>query len=117
MGLTRLPQPAPTPVPTLRPCALSRIAPVGVMGCIAVGLANSAVWTLAPVYAQAHGLNHGLLAAFMSVFTLGGAVVQLPLGPPVGSAWTGVSSLLRVDRGFCRCRTVARLCSAARMSR
>jgi MFS family permease len=80
MGLTSLPQPVATKVPTLRPGKLFRIAPVGVAGCIAVGFANSAVWTLAPVFAQAHGLNKGWIAVFMSVFTLGGALVQLPLG-------------------------------------
>ncbi len=80
MGLTRLPQPQAAHVPVLRPLRLYGIAPVGVMGCIAVGFANSAVWTLAPVYAQAHGLNKGWIAVFMSVFTFGGAIVQLPLG-------------------------------------
>ncbi|MEJ1967357.1 MAG: MFS transporter [Rhizomicrobium sp.] len=80
MGLTRLPQPHAAQVPVLRPLRLYRISPVGVMGCIAVGLANSAMWTLSPVYAQAHGLNKGWIAVFMSVFTLGGALVQLPLG-------------------------------------
>jgi MFS family permease len=80
MGLTRLAQPQATHVPVLRPLRLYGIAPVGVMGCIAVGFANSAVWTLAPVYAQAHGLNKGWIAIFMSVFTFGGAIVQLPLG-------------------------------------
>ncbi len=80
MGSTRLPQPHAAHIPALRPLRLYGIAPVGVMGCIAVGFANSAVWTLAPVYAQAHGLNKGWIAIFMSVFTLGGALVQLPLG-------------------------------------
>lgn len=80
MGLTRLPQPHAAHVPILRPLRLYGIAPVGVMGCIAVGFANSAMWTLAPVYAQAHGLNKGWIAIFMSVFTFGGAIVQLPLG-------------------------------------
>ena len=80
MGLTQLPQPHAAHVPTLRPLRLYGISPVGVVGCIAVGLANSAVWTLAPVYAQAHGLGKGWIAIFMSVFTLGGALVQLPLG-------------------------------------
>jgi MFS family permease len=80
MGLTRLPQPQAAQVPALRPMRLYRIAPVGFMGCIAVGFANSAVWTLAPVYAQDHGLNKAWLAIFMSVFTLGGALIQLPLG-------------------------------------
>jgi MFS family permease len=80
MGLTRLPQPLAASVPVLRPLRLFRLAPVGVMGCIAVGFANSAVWTFGPVYAQTHGLGKGWMAVFMSVFTFGGAVVQLPLG-------------------------------------
>jgi MFS family permease len=80
MGLTQLPQPHAAHVPRLRPLSLYGVSPVGVVGCIAVGFANSAVWTLAPVYAQAHGLNKGWIAIFMSVFTLGGALVQLPLG-------------------------------------
>ncbi|MGZ5936120.1 MAG: MFS transporter [Rhizomicrobium sp.] len=80
MGLTQLPQPHAAHVPSLRLLRLYRTSPVGVVGCIAVGFANSAVWTLAPVYAQAHGLNKGWIAIFMSVFTLGGALVQLPLG-------------------------------------
>ncbi len=50
------------------------------MGCLAVGVSNSAIWTLAPVYAQDHGLTRFGLSAFMSVFTAGGALVQLPLG-------------------------------------
>lgn len=80
MGLTRLPQPKPAPIPTLRPGRLFSVAPVGVMGCIVVGLANGAVWTLAPVYAQAHHMHQGLLAAFMCAFALGGAIVQVPVG-------------------------------------
>jgi MFS family permease len=80
VSLTRLPQPVATQVPKLRPLRLYRIAPVGVVGCLAVGLSNSAVWTLAPVYAQDHGLTRAWLSLFMSVFTLGGALIQLPLG-------------------------------------
>jgi MFS family permease len=80
VGLTLLPQPQARVVPKLRPQRLYRIAPVGVAGCVAVGLANSALWTLAPVFAQDHGLTRTWLATFMSVLTLGGAVVQMPLG-------------------------------------
>jgi len=80
MGLTRLAQPKPAPVPRLRPLRLFRIAPVGVAGCIAVGFANGAVWTLAPVYAQDHGITRALLAVFMVAFTAGGALFQVPLG-------------------------------------
>jgi len=80
VGLTDLKQPAPAPVPKLRPLKLFRISPVGVAGCIAVGLANNAVWTLAPVYAQAQGLSSGNVALFMVAFTVGGTLVQLPVG-------------------------------------
>lgn len=80
VGLTRLPQPVPSEVPALRPFRLYRIAPVGVAGCMAVGFANGAVWTLAPVYAHDHHITHVLLAAFMSAFTLAGAAVQVPAG-------------------------------------
>ena len=80
VGMTLLPQPRPADVPSLRPLRLFHVSPVGVAGCIAVGLANGAIWTLAPVYAQDHGLSKGMLAVFMSAFTLGGALIQLPLG-------------------------------------
>ena len=80
VGMTRLPQPVPAEVPTLRPLRIFRVAPVGVAGCIAVGFANGAVWTLAPLYAHDHGLTNFLLPAFMSAFTLAGALVQVPVG-------------------------------------
>jgi MFS family permease len=80
VSLTRLAQPERVEVPRLRPLRLYRITPVGVVGCVAVGLANSAVWALAPLFAQDQGLTRTWLAAFMSALTLGGALVQLPLG-------------------------------------
>jgi len=80
VGLTDLKQPAPAPVPKLKPLKLFRLTPVGVAGCIAVGLANNAVWTLAPVYAQAQGLSSGNVALFMVAFTVGGTLVQIPVG-------------------------------------
>jgi MFS family permease len=80
LGLTRLPQPHAAEVPVLRPLRLYKISPVGAMGCVAVGFANSAIWTLAPVFAQSHGLAKSWLGVFMSAFTLGGALIQLPLG-------------------------------------
>jgi len=67
-------------VPELRPMRLFKLSPVGVAGCLGVGLSNAAVWTFAPIYAQGHGLTRGYLSAFMIVFTLGGALIQLPLG-------------------------------------
>ncbi len=80
VGLTRQPQPKRLEIPKLRPMRLFRLSPVGMAGCVAVGLANSATWTFAPIYAHSLGLHRGLLSLFMIVFTLGGALVQLPLG-------------------------------------
>jgi MFS family permease len=79
VGLTQLPQPAPQPVPRLRLRRLMRMAPVGVAGVVTVGLANGAFWTLAPVYAQLLGFRTSGVAAFMSAFIIGGALVQFPL--------------------------------------
>lgn len=80
VGLTRLPQPVPQAVPRFRIMRLANKAPVGVAGVIAVGLANGAFWTLAPVYAQSLGFTTFGIALFMSAFILGGALIQIPLG-------------------------------------
>ena len=80
LGLTRTPQPRPVEVPELKPLQMFRISPVGVAGCIAVGFANAACWTFLPVYAHDQHLTRGLLSGFMSAFTLGGALIQLPVG-------------------------------------
>ena len=79
VGLTRLPQPAPQPVPPLRVRRLISMAPVGVAGVMTVGLANGAFWALAPIYAQTLGFRTSGIAAFMSTFIIGGALIQLPL--------------------------------------
>jgi MFS family permease len=80
VGLTRQPQPHSVEVPRLRPMRLFSVSPVGMAGCIAVGMANAATWTFAPIYAQDMGLHRGWLSLFMIAFTLGGALVQVPLG-------------------------------------
>lgn len=55
-------------------------SPVGVFGCFAVGLANGAFWTLAPVFARESGLSVPQIAEFMAITILGGAAFQYPLG-------------------------------------
>ncbi|HEX2593751.1 MAG TPA: MFS transporter [Rhizomicrobium sp.] len=80
VGLTRQPQPRAVEVPRLRPMRLFKVSPVGMAGCVAVGCANAAVWTFAPIYGESMGLHRGWLSLFMIAFTLGGAVVQVPLG-------------------------------------
>ncbi len=80
VGLTRLPQPNPHLMPQLDIRKLFAVAPVGAAGCITVGLANSAFWTLAPSYALSLGFDTRQLALYMSVFVAGGALAQWPLG-------------------------------------
>jgi MFS family permease len=80
IGLTRLPAPSLQPTPRLDIPRLLMISPVGAAGCMTVGLANGAFWTLAPIYAQSLNFSTRQLALFMSVFIAGGALVQLPLG-------------------------------------
>jgi len=79
VGLTRLPQPLPQPVPPLRIGRLVAMAPVGVAGVVTVGFANGAFWALAPIYAQLLGFRTSGIAAFMSTFIIGGALIQVPL--------------------------------------
>jgi len=83
----------------MRLTSLFAIAPVAAAGCLTVGIANGAFWTLAPVYAQTLGLGSGQLALFMTVFIAGGALVQWPVG--------------RISDGMDRRWVIAALCTVA----
>jgi MFS family permease len=56
------------------------ISPLAAIGCIAVGLTNSAFRTMSPVYAEEIGFSVADVATFISVSIIGGAVIQYPLG-------------------------------------
>jgi MFS family permease len=99
IGLTRLPAPTARPALRLDLVRLFTVAPVGAAGCVAVGLANGAFWSLAPLYGQSLGFSTRELALFMSVFIAGGALVQLPLG--------------RISDGMDRRWIIAATCTAA----
>ena len=78
--LSRTPAP-PLPVkarPDLR--KLWRNSQVAVVGCLTNGMANGAVWSLAPLYAKSLDLSLTGIAAFLSIAIVGGAFVQYPLG-------------------------------------
>lgn len=80
VSLTRSPSP-PLPVrarPHLR--NLWRNSQVSVIGCLTNGMANGAIWSLAPVYAKNFGLSLTGIAVFVSIAIIGGAMVQYPLG-------------------------------------
>ncbi|MDG4648192.1 MFS transporter [Roseibacterium sp. SDUM158017] len=73
-------------VPTIpRPARLGlrdvyATAPLAVIGCLAAGLANSAFWTFAPLYARNEIGPGAPVALFVAVCVLGGALAQWPLG-------------------------------------
>ncbi len=57
-----------------------RISPLACIGCIAVGVTNSAFRTLSPVYAEQIGMSVTDVVTFISVGIIGGAIIQYPLG-------------------------------------
>jgi MFS family permease len=57
-----------------------RISPLASIGCIAVGLTNSAFRALSPVYAEQIGMSVTNVVTFVSIGIIGGALIQYPLG-------------------------------------
>jgi MFS family permease len=60
--------------------AIWRISPVACIGCLTIGLTNSAFRLIGPIYAGEMGLDVTGIAIFMSAGIVGGAVLQFPLG-------------------------------------
>jgi MFS family permease len=56
------------------------VSPGAVIGCLFAGWANSAFWTLSPLYGTAAGLDVAGIAQFLSLGVLGGAASQWPVG-------------------------------------
>ena len=80
VAMTVSPAPSQVQVVSVRIRRLYRLSPVGFTGCVTVGLANGAFWSLGPVYAQRTGLDVAGVAIFMSATVLAGAAGQWPLG-------------------------------------
>jgi MFS family permease len=72
--------PAPPEEVRLDLAKVWRISPLGCIGCIAIGVTNSAFRTLSPVYAEEIGLSVADVVTFVSVSIVGGAIIQYPLG-------------------------------------
>jgi MFS family permease len=60
--------------------AIFSVAPLGALGCLAIGLVNGAFWALAPVFTLGMSDNTAYAAWFMTSAVVGGAIVQWPLG-------------------------------------
>jgi MFS family permease len=80
VALTRSPQPAPIATARVDPIRLFRISPVGAVGVCVVGLVTGAFWALGPAYGARVGADIHEIAVFMAVASLGGALIQWPLG-------------------------------------
>ena len=80
IALTRAEAPMAPRSVKIRVWHLYKLSPVGVVGCLAVGLANGSFWALAPVFAQNKGADTWGVAVFMSVAVIAGALGQWPLG-------------------------------------
>jgi MFS family permease len=59
---------------------LFKLSPTGTIGCLAVGIANGAFWSLAPLFTAGVSNDPSLAAWFMSATVVGGAAGQWPLG-------------------------------------
>jgi MFS family permease len=59
---------------------LYEMSPLGVVGCILTGLIASAISGMAPVFAAGIGLGTTEVAHFMAIMTVGGLVLQWPIG-------------------------------------
>ena len=80
VALSKSSEPAPIQSVKINFRLLLRTSPVGVAGCLAVGLANGAFWALAPVFAGGDSAEVSRVAIFMSVAVIAGAIGQWPLG-------------------------------------
>lgn len=60
--------------------AIWLISPLACLGCITIGLTNSAFRLIGPLYASDVGMTEAAVALFISAGIVGGAVLQYPLG-------------------------------------
>lgn len=72
--------PAIPQVMSINIAGLYRTAPVGLVGCLATGLANGAFWTFAPLFAESRSETSLGVSLFMSAAVIGGALSQWPIG-------------------------------------
>jgi MFS family permease len=80
IALTRKGNPVIAKANRLKLRELMRISPLGVTGCVAAGLVNSAVYGLGAVYGDLAGLSDSGVALFFSAVIVGGLAMQLPAG-------------------------------------
>ena len=80
LALTRASVPRPIEAVDIDFRGLYQTAPIGLAGCLVVGLTNGAFWSLAPLFVQESGGDTQQVALFMSTAIVGGALGQWPIG-------------------------------------
>ncbi len=80
VSLTKTSAPVPPKTAKLRLVWLFNVSPAAMAGCFFTGVANSAFWTLAPLYGRSAGFSLTEVAMFMTLAVLGGAASQWPIG-------------------------------------
>lgn len=80
LSLTPTTTPKPIPTAKLDLRFLLKISPAGAVGCLLVGAAEGAFWSLGPVFAQERGMAISDVTLLMAAFVLGGTLSQWPLG-------------------------------------
>ena len=59
---------------------LYQVSPLGVCGCIGVGAAHSAIFSMGALYGQKMGFSVAQISLFMGLITIGGILLQWPVG-------------------------------------
>ncbi|MDD7911192.1 MFS transporter [Pseudovibrio exalbescens] len=80
VAMTNATQPAPLAVVSFNPIKLYNTSAIALFGCLLIGLANSSVWTLVPLYASQMQFGTSQVAYLAAAVVVGGAVIQWPVG-------------------------------------
>ncbi|PLX36311.1 MAG: MFS transporter [Hyphomicrobiales bacterium] len=80
VALTRSQQPAPIMLVHFRPRHLYRTSPTAMIGAMMIGIANGAVWTLAPIFGTRIGLSTQDAVFLATAIIVGGGLGQWPFG-------------------------------------
>lgn len=80
LGLTRSIQPELPETGRFDPLFAMRISPLAVAGVLIVGATGSVIRMIGPLFAYQSDLDPVGIGLFLSLFILGGAVIQLPVG-------------------------------------
>ncbi len=80
VALTPIESPSPPQDAKLDLRRLWRASPLACAASLAVGLTNAAFWSIGPVFVQEMGYGSAMVALFMSVAIIAGALTQWPIG-------------------------------------